>query len=290
MERELSAEFVEGEIGLVIDYSPGKTPAVAVLQAAMSMVQSLDRLDSVLLSSVDTSLEPVSVLNDVQHSSLKMLLARVLRNVPDEMVANLDWRPWVGNLLVKGKYALLQRIDADAPQVMEALDSLKEDYKGAPGRLIGYHLPSVSDVMDALDGVAKARSAIAGHAVRVETALGDVSIPDVLPAGPAAPQEGVTQEITNSGVEYFKVKAPDMLGTSQWTVQRNNRSVRVEMLHRGWIDAYHRREKVILPGDSLKCRYEERIVYDQNGTELERRLAIIEVLDIITPPVQGALI
>jgi hypothetical protein len=290
MERELSAEFVVGEIGLVIDYAPGKTPAVAVLQAAMSMVESLDRLDSVLLSSIDSSLEPVSVLNDVQHSSLKMLLARVLRNVPDDLVSNLDWKPWVGGLLVKGKHALLQKIDADAPQVMDVLDSLKDDYKASPGQLLGFEPPSVADVMDALDGVAKARRTISGHPVKIETALGDVYIPDVLPAEPGAVLDGPTQEITNTGIEYFKVKSPDMLGTSQWTVQRNNRSVKVEILHRGWIDAYHRRERVILPGDSLKCKYEERVVYDQNGTELERKLSIIEVLDIITPPTQCALI
>ena len=89
MERLLEEQIVEGEIGLVIDYTPGKTLAVQVLQAAMGMIQALDRLDAALLSSVDTSLEPVSVLNDIQHSSLKMLLRRALRNTRDELLGNL---------------------------------------------------------------------------------------------------------------------------------------------------------------------------------------------------------
>ena len=62
-----------------------------VLQAAMGMIQALDCLDAALLSSVDTSLEPVSVLNDIQHSSLKML-RRALRNTPDGVSGNLDWK------------------------------------------------------------------------------------------------------------------------------------------------------------------------------------------------------
>ena len=229
MERILATETVEGEIGVVIDYTPGRTPALNVLQAAMNIVESIDRLDAVLLSSIDSSLEPVSVLNDVQHSSLKMLLARVLRNVPDDLVANLDWKPWVGNILVKGKYRLLQHIDSDAPKVRDALESMRVDYKAPPGQLFEFKPPTVSDVMDALDGVARARSAISGHAVRVETEFGDIDLPDVSIPVALPPPDGPTQEITNTGIEFFRIKAPDMLGAAQWTVQRNNRSVKVEM-------------------------------------------------------------
>ena len=287
----MATETVEGEIGVVIDYAPGKTPAISVLQAAMGMIEALDRLDSVLLSSIDSSLEPVSVLNDVQHSSLKMLLARVLRNVPDELVKNLDWKPWVGGLLVKGKYVLLQHLDADAPQIQKALLQLSDDYKTPPGQLVDFNPPSVSDVMDALDGVVKARRMISGHSVTIETSLGDVILVDsggtaVLPEEPSAP----AQEIVNTGIEFFKVKAPDMLGASQWSVQRNGRSIKVEMLHKGWLDAYHRRETSLLPGDSLKCRYEERILYDSLGTEIERKLAVIEVIGVVSPPLQQPLL
>lgn len=291
MERTLATETIEGEIGVVIDYAPGKTPAISVLQAAMGMIEALDRLDSVLLSSIDSNLEPVSVLNDVQHSSLKMLLARVLHNVPDELVSNLDWKPWVGGLLVKGKYRLLQHLDADAPQVQKALLDLSSEYKSPPGQLVDFNPPSVSDVMDALDGVTKARRLISGHSVTIETALGDVILVDNGPALPMAEEPSEpAQEIVNSGVEFFKVKAPDMLGSSQWSVQRNNRTVKVEMLHKGWLDAYHRREKILQPGDSLKCRFEERILYDALGTEMDRKLAVIEVLEILSPPLQQSLL
>lgn len=289
VERLLEAQTVEGEIGLVIDYQPGKALAVDVLQAAMGMIEALDKLDATLLSSVDTSLEPVSVLNDVQHSSLKMLLARALRNTPDELLGTLDWKKWVGGLLVKGKYKLLQKIDADAPEVQRVLAELEPDYRAAPS-LVGYSPPMVSDVLDALDGVAKARAALPGQLVKVQTELGDIYIPEMasVPADPLpmAP----TDIITNTGIEFFKVKHLDLLGASQWTVLRNNRSTKVDMLHQGWLDAYHRREHIILPGDSLKCRFEERVSYDALGNELDRKLSIVEVLEIIKPPVQQALV
>jgi hypothetical protein len=290
VERKLEAQTVEGEIGLVIDYKPGKVLAVDVLQSAMGMIEALDRLDSVLLSSVNTSLEPVSVLNDVQHSSLKMLLARALRNTPDDLIANPDWKKWVGRILVKGKYALLQNLDADAPKVREILIGMESDYKAAPVGLLGYHPPTVVDVRDAMDQVLKARSALPGQEVTVQTELGDVKIPDAEPIAVTTPNPGPQQTVTNTGVEFFKIKSPDMLGTSQWHVLRNGRSTRVDMLHQSWLDAYHSRQYVILPGDSLKCRYEEMVIYDADGNEIERKLSIIEVMEVKSPPTQHKLI
>ena len=289
MERQLEAQTVEGEIGLVIDYQPGKVLAVNVLQAAMGMIEALDKLDAVLLSSVDTALEPVSVLNDVQHSSLKMLLARALRNTPDELIGNLDWKKWVGGLLVKGKYKLLARLDADAPEIQRVLVELEPEYK-SPSNLIGYKPPTVLDVLDALDGVSKARAALPGQVVKVQTELGDIDLPEVMSAASTEIHDLEHGEtVINRGIEFFKVKSPDMIGASQWVVLRNNRSTRVDMLHQGWLEAYHRREHAVLPGDSLKCHFEERIQYDAAGNEIERKLFIVEVLAVITPPVQSAL-
>jgi hypothetical protein len=289
MERILEAQKIEGEIGLVIDYEPGKVLALDVLQAAMGMIQALDKLDAALLSSVNTSLEPVSVLNDVQHSSLKMLLARALRNAPDELIKNMDWKKWVGALLVTGKYKLLQILDADAPEIRTVLIGLEAEYKANPVGLLGYSPPTIADVREAMDGVVMARARLPGQRVIVQTELGDV----VIPEAPAKPEvtlnDGPQQTITNTGVEIFKVKAPDMLGTAQWQVLRNGRSMRVDMLHQRWLDAYHARQHTILPGDSLKCRFEETITYDAAGNELERNLAIIEVLEVISPPLQGKL-
>lgn len=289
VERLLEAQTVEGEIGLVIDYQPGKVLAVDVLQAAMGMIEALDKLDATLLSSVDTSLEPVSVLNDIQHSSLKMLLARALRNTPDELLGTLDWKKWVGGLLVKGKYKLLQKLDADAPEVQRVLAELEPDYRAAPS-LVGYSPPLVSDVLDALDGVAKARAALPGQLVKVQTELGDIYIPETAAVRAEPLPTAPTDIITNTGMEFFKVKHLDLLGAAQWTVLRNNRSTKVDMLHQGWLDAYHRREHTILPGDSLKCRFEERVSYDALGNELDRKLSIVEVLEIIKPPMQQPLV
>lgn len=290
MDRQLEPQSVEGEIALVIAYQPGKSEALGVLAGAMRLIESLDKLDRCLLSSVDSNLEPVSILNDVQHSSLKVLFARALRKIPDEHLASMDYKKWIGALLVKGKHKLLQSVDADAPQVRQVLAELEADYKAVPGGLIGYTPPTVADVQDALDGVAKARACLPGQRVTVQTEYGDIELVEVVSTQAPPLADGPQQTITNSGIEFFKVKAPDMLGSAQWQVMRNGRNMRVDMLHQQWVDAYHARKIVILPGDSLKCRFEESVTYDASGNELARTLAVIEVMEIISPPVQQQLI
>lgn len=176
MDRTLAIESVEGEIALIIDYRPGESEAIAVLAGAMRLIESLDRLDHCLLSSIDTSLEPVSILNDVQHSSLKILLARALRKIPDEAVGSLDWRKWLGGLLVKGKYRLLEQLDADDAGLQQALVELEADYRAVPHATAGYAPPQLRDAREALRQVSLARAAIPDGKVVVQTELGDVEI------------------------------------------------------------------------------------------------------------------
>lgn len=181
MNRQLDIESVEGEIALVIQYQPGTSEALTVLAGAMRLIEALDALDHCLLSSIDTTLEPVSILNDVQHSSLKILLARALRKIPDDAVGSLDWKKWIGNLLVKGKYHLLQKLDADDETLKATLVAFGEDYQAAPNVTAGYFPPTLADTRTALKAVVEARSVLPTGAVRVQTELGDIEIPWLSP-------------------------------------------------------------------------------------------------------------
>jgi hypothetical protein len=289
MDRLIDTTLIAGEIGLEIDYQPGQSPALEVLHGAMALIAALDGLDHCLLAAIDTALEPVSILNDVQHASLKILLARALRQVPDAALATLDWKPWIGGLLIKGKYLLLSRLHADAPEIERALQALAPDYLAAPAATAGYAPPRVAEAQQALAAVVQARDRLGEQRVLVQTELGDILLtasPDPRASDPApAPRV----EVVNQGREFFKVKTVDMLGQARWTLMRAGRAVPATILNRDWLAAYHQRRIPLLPGDSLECRYEETVVYDGHQNEIERRLAIIEVVRVIAPPQQQTL-
>jgi hypothetical protein len=284
----LDMQMVEGEVALTVDYAAGRASAIAVLSGATEMIAAIDALDRALLSSVNTSLEPVSILNDVQHSSLKILLARALKSVPDDDLARLDWKEWLGRLLVKGKHMLLQHMDADAPTIAAVIEELKPDYAAAPG-LVGYTPPTVTQAQQALKQVRRARALLTDSTVTIQTELGSVRLPD-LPAESPEAEPVVAERVVNRGREWLKVRFPDMLGPAQWTVLRGGRNVRVAVLHQEWLDRYHRRGVQLMPGDVLDCDYEETVEYDANQNEIGRSLAIIRVHGVKSPPSQRPLL
>lgn len=290
MEQLLDLQLVEGEIALTVDYAAGKDAAIAVLSGVTQMIAALDALDRALLSSVDTALEPVSILNDVQHSSLKILLARAIREVPDRLLSELSWeafRQWMGPLLVRGKHRLLQCLDADAPALSAAIEELRPLYESAPG-MLGYSPPTVEEAQRALQSVRAARAQLSGSAITIQSELGVLPLPEIALPEPAAAE--VAERVVNHGREWLKVRYPDMLGHAQWTVQRAGRATRVSILHQEWLDAYHRRDVILLPGDSLDCDYEETIEYDSAQNELSRHLAVIRVHGVKSPPKQQKLL
>lgn len=280
MNRNLQPEIVEGEIGLVINYVPGKAYASDVLEGALELINALDGLDRALLSTVDTRLEPVSILNDVQHSSLKLLLARALISIPDDAIKDLSWRKWIGGLLVKGKYELLKNI-GDPNTIQSSLSKL--DYSSAPAELIGYSAPSVKTIETALHKVSKARSLFDGHDVTVQTEYGDIKLPNLVDE-PVIERSDLERVSEKSGVGLFTVKFPDLIGNAQWTLIFSGKTVRARIYDLDWVDSYHRREFAILPGDSLQCRYKEIVVSDSNDVEIERTLEILGVIKVISPP------
>lgn len=176
--RTLPVESVEGEISLIIHYTSGESEALSVLSNTMGLITSLDNLDHCLLTGVASDLEPVSILNDIQHSSLKIMLARAIKKVPDNAINNLDWKIAVGNLLVKGKHSLLQMLDGTDTELQEVIVDLEEDYKKIPqADLYEYPRPLVTDVRKRLDEIKIVRSNFGDSKVSIQTEFGDFDLP-----------------------------------------------------------------------------------------------------------------
>lgn len=276
-------ESVEGEVSLVIHYEPNISEALLVLQSAMRLIEGLDALDHALLSSIDTSLEPVSILNDVQHSSIKLILARALRTIPDEAIHNLEWKIWLGSLLVKGKHLLLSHLDGDPRTIQATLNELKQDYLNAPNSTTGYLPPSIENTTKALHKIKMARATLPNSEVSFETELGIIDLPytDV----EYTTETFTSQEVYSStGRGLFMVKSPDMLGNAQWKVLFNKKSELVKITHEAWLNEYHARHINIAPHDSLDADYQQDITYDENQVEIEKTITLTYIHRVVLPP------
>lgn len=281
--EKILIDSIEGEVALIIDYVPGKSEALPVLQSAMRLIEGLDALDHALLSSINTSLEPVSILNDVQHSSLKMLLKRALKAIPDDAIANLEWKTWVGSLLVKGKHKLLEKLDAPKEVVQATLNELSQDYLNAPNSTAGYLPPELTETLSALNQIKSARATMPTSKVIFQTELGTVDLPYV---DAEYTVESITEEThyKSSGRDLFKVKSPDMLGNAQWKVKHAGKVVDVKITHEAWLDEYHARRINIAPHDSLDADFTQEVIYDDNQIEVSNTITLIYIHRVVVPP------
>ena len=141
------------------------------------------------------------------------------------------------------------------------------------------------DALEVLDSTLLSNSTSLPHQkVIIQTEYGDTELPDyneTIQFNETIPN--AQYQHINKGIEFFKVRSTDMLGKSQWGLLRNQKMIKVDMLDEHWLQEYHKREHIILPGDSLECHYEEMIDYDEKYNEIKRTLSIIKVIKIITP-------
>ena len=100
----------------------------------------------------------------------------------------------------------------------------------------------------------------------------------------------VQQRINKSTIEAkVKVKRPDFLGDSQWSVIYD-KAIMARIEDSRWLDCYHNAEVDLPPGSFLhvKMRMESRL-NEENEPIGEPRYFIVEVLSVIPPDQQGTL-
>ncbi len=277
-------EEISGEIGIVIEYEAGVSRAKDVMQGALSLIDALDKLDHALLSSIDTSLEPVSILNDVQHSSLKILLKRVLEKIPDEHLKSLDWKKWVGGILVEGKHNLLKKLDASPAEIAIELKRIEPYYKNPPvsGGLIGYETPKIESIKEALLAVSTARDTQGNSNVTIQTELGDVALPYLNQSKEPAPVEEETSFDGVSNVTLSLV-SPVFKDGNKWRFNDGLADFAAAVLDTDFIAQVENGER-FGKGDLLAV--EMRTVQTRIGFKLNIERTIIKVLKHITPPTQ----
>ena len=75
----------------------------------VDLLGSLARFDRDMIRSVDVTIEPVLLLEDVEAGSIKVWVATILKSTDDSAIRSGDWKKVLGEYLVKGKYFLLEK-------------------------------------------------------------------------------------------------------------------------------------------------------------------------------------
>lgn len=289
----------ESDIQIKIDFVEGGSSA-RVFQIAADLIRAFEDLDSVLIKSVDSQISTSLILEDVQKSSLRIFLRNLLSQADDDALKTLDWKPLIGQYLVRAKYIALQWLDRPIKEDEPAgIEDLTSAIRSLAEQTDVHHIPVYGEINAArlaqsLDEIQRTKEKFrdgerliitldrSEYAVDLsETWLPSEHLQDV----------NAERELSNTVDMVLVIRKPDMLGTSRWQFKHGKRSFVAPITDQDWLDAFHKGDHPLAPGDALHVRVKHTAKYDDKGTLLDQSEEIVKVIAVIKPdPPAAALI
>lgn len=250
----------DASFALVIDFKKGTPNPQRVFQAADAMIRALQALDNTLCEAVDSQIEPIMLLEDIEAGSIKAWLGNQLTRADDDGIKKLDWKPLVGKYLVRAKYAVIRWSNKETEGV-DLIGLAKElrmiasetDIKHLPD----YAPPSVQELATSVKRIDEVKTLLLPE---------DRMYLD-------SNEEGVVdfnllirwseEDLSNLAVKETTkfesmpmtliVKRPDYLGQSKWDFRFGKKPISAKIEDQSWLARFQAREIDIRPGDALRC-------------------------------------
>lgn len=292
----MSAEL-KGDYCIIIDFKKDSPNPERIFQTMSELIKSFQKLDNILIDSIDSNIEPIILLEDVETGSLKTWLKTVLKNTPDEALSNLDWKPAVGQFLVKAKYIILNRLEGktlitDAQLIediqYEILNAAEETkVKAMPN----YHPIQTKKLLTGIDDINKSLQYLDKEdSATYQTATKSATFNLSLELSADTLEDLLTVEtIENDAIMILKVNKPDYLGDSMWTLKHENKTINARIVDKEWLLSFQQRKVDVRPGDSLKCNVHITVKYGKDMSVIRTVHEIREVIKTINLDDKGNL-
>lgn len=273
-----------GEFLLTIDFRKNAERPERVFQAADEMIRAFQHLDGALCESVDSRIEPVMLLEEIETGSLKVWLRNVLRAAEDDALKKLDWKPLIGKYLVRAKYAYIKWSNKENPDLTLA-DLAKElrtiaaetDVKHLPD----YAPPSIAELAQVSREIDQAKSRLIDGDGLTYSIGGEPPLRfdlDVRWEDEELEKFTIKETTTFSDMRMnLIVRRPDYLGASRWEFRHGRRSLSAKIADEDWLRRFHARRVDVRPGDALRCLVTTEHSYGHDGELIEEKITVTKV-------------
>lgn len=279
------------EFSFVIKFARGQGDPRRIFDAASLLIEGFDELDGTIAQSVDAKLNTVTVLEDVQASSLRVILKTILENIDDEGLKVGEWKKAIGPALVKGKHLAidaLNRTETDGPKAVEVLraelDEIvqKTDIK---------HIPAYAPIHEgrliaSLDKIQDAKRTLGPKDELTVEVDGKTYIADLTKTWEPAkllPVAGTTER-TSEGRVILAIRKPDLLGSARWHFSHGTAIIKAAIEDARWLQRFHSGKIALHSGDALRCKVRFTYIFDDTGKIIEQKTDIIKVIGILRGP------
>ena len=278
----------EADFAFEIDFQRGEGSASRVFAATYDFIKACERIDRELASAIDSNIETVLMLEDIEAGSIKTWLKNALKAADDDALKKLDWKPLVGQYLVRAKYAILRW--TDSPAGPRRLPDLAKEIQLIAQQTDVRHLPDYrAPAPDALVQAIRDFQGVKEHLLPADRAI---YIPKV---GPSL-EMNLTLRLDVAEIEdlavketltfppapmIMAVKKPDYLGDSKWELRHGKRSISAKIEDEDWLRRFQGRRVDVRPGDALKALVRIEHLYGHDNELLSERFTLTKVDEVL---------
>jgi hypothetical protein len=290
-----SHTFLTSEFGIKIDYKKNSGNPSRVFQVMSDLIDAFQRIDKRLAELIDVNIEPVLLLVDIHSGSIQAWLRIALKSNPDDSLYPKNWKPLIGQFLIKGKKSLIDFIK-DRPTITNIFElgpledqiiqlaemtnlKLLPTYSPLKQRKLLESLKDISMSLSPLmegDSVNYISLDHGESALNLKFNLSSENIEDL-----------ITKETTvKQGEKILKIKRADYLGDSMWDFKHGQLTIQASIFDKGWLADFQSGKITILPGDSLRAIVREHYRFDQNKNLIGLHYRVERIDEIIHAPDQ----
>lgn len=291
--QAVNDESAQADFCVEIDYQKESENPSRVFRSLFELIDSFQEIDKNLITSIDINIEPLLLLEDIEVGSIKVWLSNKLRLIPDDAAYNLDWKPIVGQYLVKAKWAMINFLEGrttisninDLRPLEGEIYELAEktevrwlpDYKPPLPKQLLEGMHKISQSLSYLTENDKARYIIPNEPEKefnLTFNIAPENIEDLL----------AKETLTAENEMILKVKKPDYLGESMWDMRHGTSTIQVRISDKEWLNKFQNRQVDVRPGDSIRAKVQVENRYDADGELISTHYNADTIIEVIPLP------
>lgn len=285
------------EFAIKIDFNKSSKNPSHVFRVMTEIIDSFSIIDAAIINSIHLKIQPLMLLEDIQNGSLISRFKYFLENIPDDAIANLEWKKVIGKFLIDAKYIVIDFINnRETITNSKELESLEKNIKDLSNnfQMSELSIPGNVNRQQLLQGITKISDAISKIEDNEElsyfapnendenTKIQTISFNLAFNFTNDKIDDLLTAETIKSHNEMIlKIKKPDYLGDSKWEFRHRKETIYAKINDNEWLTKFRDRQISLKPGDSIRANVEIEVKYDFDREVNTINHTITNIIEVI---------
>jgi hypothetical protein len=280
-------EFLMGNDNIYevhIEYDKNASSAEAFKKAS-AFLETIDEINNAIAQSISADIVTNAIIEKIGDGSFKVWLVDKIKKIQDVKLREYakDPRVLLGDLLVAGKKIILEALSSKSSlsnqeKAVTVIKEIENEIKNSELEKCGYKI-NKERVLKAMDSIGRASIALAAPPIiTIDSEVYELDAPYVYSSSDLPEIEHNIHSIHS----VFKIKKPDLVGDSMWTIYYNT-TIDVKILDSEWLEKLHNREISISSGDSLDAILRVETYFNNDTFEISEVHYFIEKIFDIVP-------